>query len=361
MATEKDIELRSGSKPSLGKKEKIVTEPGKKYLHHPRQKKQSEKNYALAEQFAPNRDLPTTADGLKGLLDLPSIMSAVDPQGLSAISPMMFQMIGKMSASMSGSSESNRKETLQNAFGGALALLSNKYTYPYLKSVFDKALENNGINLIDARLRSVVTDALDNLYKNYEEYGEGNIPVATVDVVKTIDAVPTPVVVNVPDLYIQQYYYSQDLDPYPGYIKWVSQDGLDVVYTERKIGDPYFTTADQEVYTLAEQELAIALEPYVIENNLTANILNRLLLESDSNIQKNSAEKTGGKNSSNNLMDILMKLAGYAGQITNLQQAIQLPVSVLNKSSIKNSQEKFLKNQGQLQQLKNWARDGLKK
>jgi hypothetical protein len=128
------------------------------------------------------------------------------------------------------------------------------------------------------------------------------------------------------------------------------------VFTERKIGDPYYTSPDEEVYSIAEQELAEALRPYVIEDNLTANILNDLLVQQNSNVESNTAEKNGGKNSSKNVMDLLMKLAGYAGVITNLQQKLQLPFSVLNQGSIKKSQEAFMKNIGQLKQEKEKAK-----
>ena len=114
------------------------------------------------------------------------------------------------------------------------------------------------------------------------------------------------------------------------------------------------------MYSEAEQGLAIALEPYIIEINLTANILNDLLTEQEQQVEDSTADKTGGKNSAKKLMNILMQLAGYAGQIANLQQTVQLPVSVLNQDSVKKSHEAFLKNIGDLRRAKDKAREAVK-
>lgn len=309
----------------------------------------------LDDEFAPNKDKPTTADAKKGLLDLPAAMSAVDPQGLSSIAPMMYSMMGKIKASNAGSSQTTRKTTMQEALTGALSLLSNKYTFDNITDVFNKALSNGGIDLIDSEYRKVLINALANLYKNYVAYGEGNLPTSSYETVTQIGTAPTPVVTTVPDLYIKQY-YPKDQDPYPGYIHWVSQDGTTSVYTQRTVGDLYYSTATEEVYSIIEQWLAESLEPYIIQNNLTAQILNNLLKEADNKIEKENDEATGGKNSSSQLMSILMQLAGYVGNIVNKQQSVQLPVSVLNKGSIQNSLQKYTKNIGQFKREKEWAK-----
>ena len=317
------------------------------------------KNYTAAEKYAPNRDKPTTADAKKGLLDIVAAAAAVDPKGLSSIAPQMFKMFGQIAAAAEGSSESSRKQTVEDALSGALAILSNKYTFERITLVFNNALENDGINLIDANYRTVVKNALANLYKNYLIYGEGNIPVSTYETVTVIGTEPSPLVTVIPDLYVQQY-YTKETDPYPGYIEWISQEGTDTIYTARSIGDPYYTSANQEVYSDAEQQLAIDLEPYIINDDLTSPILNNLLTDGESQIEKNNADKTGGKNSSQQIMSVLMKLAGYAGQITNLQQTLHLPISILNQGKIKKSQEAFMKNIGELRQAKDKARQAIK-
>ena len=356
MAIEKDTVIEGKTNQSYAvTKETVVDDGIPPYARPQKPKLNKEKNYSSAEKFAPNRDKPTTADAKKGLLELPAAMSAVDPQGLSSIAPMMYSMLGQIASSSSGSSQSSRKRVIEDALTGALSLLSNKYTFEYLTLVFDNALKNNSIKFIDPEYRDIVKNAIANLYKNYSLYGEGNIPTKTVDVVTTIGTPQTPLVTVVPDLYIQQY-YTKSTDPYPGYIKWVSQDETDYVFTERTIGDPYYTSPDEEIYSESEQFLAVSLEPYVIENNLTAKILNDLMVDQDKTVENNTQEKTAGKNSAKQFLDILSKLAGYAGTISNNQQSVQLPVSVLNQSSIQSSLNNFMKNVGQLKQEKEKAK-----
>ena len=59
-------------------------------------------------------------------------------------------------------------------------------------------------------------------------------------------------------------------------------------------------------------------------------------------------------------MSVLMQLAGYAGKIANMQQSLQLPVSVLSQGGIKKSHEAFMKNIGQIRQAKDKARQAVK-
>lgn len=351
------LDAKKSSNYSLTKSQRVSEYPP--YAHVPKPKNDGKENYANADQNAPNKDKPTTADAKKGLKDLPAAMAAVDPQGLSSIAPMMYQMLGQIASAASGASESTRKQTVEDALSGALAILSNKYTFEYLTLVFNNALQNDGIKLIDSGYQSVVKNALANLYKNYLIYGEGNIPETTYETVTIKGEQPFPLVTDVPDLYVQQYYTKQN-DPYPGYIKWMSQDSANYVFTERTIGDPYYSSPGEEVYSESEIQLAISLEPFVIANNLSANDLNDLLVAQEEKVENSTAEKTGGKNSSKQLMSILMQLAGYAGQIANLQQSLHLPISVLNKGSIKNSNESFMKNIGQIRQAKDKARQAVK-
>lgn len=335
--------------------EPVVDKEVPPYAKPQKPKLNKEKNYSSAEKFAPNRDKPTTADAKKGLLELPAAMAAVDPQGISSITPMMYPMLGQIAAASSGSSQSSRKRTIEDALSGALALLSNKYTFEYLTLVFDTALKDNAIRFIDVEYRDIVKNAIANLLKNHTVYGEGKLPVSSYEVVSTIGEPQTPLVETAPDFYIQQY-YTKSNDPYPGYIKWVSQNGLDFVFTERSIGDIYYTTPEEEVYSESEQFLAISLEPYVISNNLTAHVLNDLLTQQDREVAEKTQEKTGGKNTAKQFQDILSMLAGYAGMITNKQQSTQLPNSVLNQSSINSSLDSFMRNIGQIKQEKEKAK-----
>ena len=206
MTIEKEPPVQVGAQnwSMLGKP--LISPEDSKYLHHHSPQKKKYRNYKNAEIGAPNREKPTTAGAKKGLKDLPAAVAAIDPQGLSMIAPMMYKMLGQIAAAAGGASESTRKQTVEDALSGALAILSNKYTFEYLTLVFNNALQNDGIKLIDSGYQSVVKNALANLYKNYLTYGEGNIPETSYETVTTIGDAPSPLVTDVPDLYVQQYY-----------------------------------------------------------------------------------------------------------------------------------------------------------
>jgi hypothetical protein len=336
----------------------VVDDTKTPYVDPAKPKGLGEKNYAIAEKFAPNREKPTTADAVKGLLNLPSAMAAVDPQGLSSVAPMMYQMLGQIAAASSGSSQSSRKRVIEDALTGALSILSNKYSFEMITIAFDNALKNGGINQITEVYKDIVVNALANLYLNYATSTDGKFPEPSYTTVTTkMEVPPSPLVTVVPDLYVQQYYTPEN-DPYPGYILWFSQDQTEYVFTERQIGELYYSTPDEEIYSISERELANGLEPDIVNNNLTVNKLNDLLAEQDSNVDENSQEKTSGKNVATQAISLLMQLSGYAGVISNLQQKIQLPASVLNQGSIKKSTDAFMKNVAQMRQHKEKAKKG---
>lgn len=297
------------------------------------------------------KDKPTTADAQKGTKDLPSAVAQVG--NASAFLPNMYSMMSMISALMSGRSQTSRKKTIEDSLSGALAILANKWGYDKVIKVLDEALANNKINLIDELYRDIVKNAIANLYIAAVEYGPDNIPVYTYSTVTTIGPVPSPLVKIVPDLYVQEY-FTQTNDPYPGYIKWNSQDETEFVFTERKIGDRYYASPQEEVYSVSETELSEALDPYIRDENLTASILNNLLREQDSNIEANTKEKTLGKNSSGeNGLKLLQSLLGYISKMTNQQRSTQLPPSVLNQSSINESLNNFEKNMADAKYMKN--------
>ena len=342
-----------------------------KYLEHPEPVANKNKNYKNAENAAPNKDKPTTADAQKGLLSLPSVMASVDPQGLSVIAPQFYSMAGQiytsfLAASSSGSSgsstgstsgnssSSTRTMTVQEAFTEVLFLLANKYTFNTLTLSIDSVTKSGGLKLIDIQYQDVVKNATATLYVYYAAYGN-SIPTNQYSTVVAIGTkTPSPIVTTVPDFYTKQY-YTIETDPYPGYVQWLSPDGKTSVYTVRQPGDIYYTSPLQEVTSEAVLFLYNSLEPYITTNTLTAAILNDLLRKTEAKIQQTAQESTGGSSSSSSSMDVLMKLAGYLGVITQLQQTLQLPFSVLNSGSIVSSQTSFLQNMALIKQQKTWA------
>ena len=307
-------------------------------------------------------DRPTTASAKKGLKDLASVVNQV---GKTAVHLQnMYSMMSQVSSILSsmGSSgddedkptpSSGKKKIIEDALTGALAILIKKWGYDAVIAAFDNALQNNGIQFIDEDYREIVKNALANAYKSAVEYGPDNVPVYTYSTVTTIGPVPSPLVSVVPDMYTQEYYIQKD-DPYPGFIKWNSLDGESYVFTERKIGDVYYVSADEEIYSMAEEELAKGLDPYMEDANLTAKILNDLLLQQNINVENNTDEKTLGKGAGSggaNVQQLLQQLLGFLSTASNLQKSLQLPVSVLNKGSIQKTMQKYEKSTAKVKQM----------
>lgn len=352
---------RTESKEALGELEKGTSSVGNvsgnyfedipKYAHR-RNKPEPVNATDKSRQKAEEAEKPTTADGERGNKDLPSVVSQVG-NAVSFLSSM-YPMMGMVSALIGGRSQTSRKKVIETSLSGALALLVNKWGYDRVIDVFDVALQGENIKQIDEIYRQNVKNAIADLYQSAVEFGAENIPVTVYSTVTTIGPAPTPIVTVVPDLYVQQYYL-QAQDPYPGYIRWNSQDGTDFVFTERKIGDIYYTSAQQEIYSIAEQELAEKLDPYIRDENLTAAVLNDLLREQDTNIQANTKEKTLGKGTGAdgaNALRLLFSLIGPIVAATNAVKSAQLPLSVLNQGSISKSLEEYEKNQAEAAKIK---------
>lgn len=303
------------------------------------------------EKHAPNADLPTTASAQKGLKDLSAIAKQVDPSSLSSIMPQMHNMMGQVAAAMSGSSQSSRKEVIKDILTGALLILSEEFGVEHVLEILANALEDNAIRYVHEDYRSIVTDAIANIVELVAEHGVHNLPLHSYHTVLEIGDEPDPVVSNVPDLYVQQYYLF-DQDPTPGYIDWISQDGDTTVYTLRTIGDPYYETPIEEITHTQETALATALHDYFEEENLTAKVLGELLEEFDLQTKEGLDDKSMGKNAGKNNGQLMQQLMGYMAPIVNKQKEEQLPPSVLDQNSIKDSLEKYSQNMSQLRNIK---------
>ena len=268
---------------------------------------------------------------------------------------MMYSMLGQISSAASGSSDSSQKVTTEQALTEALISLSNKYGFDYITVVFNSAIGEGKINLIDAEYRDLVKNAIAGLYTTYNAYQNTTMPTTTYNTVTTIGPAPSPVVTVVPTFYVKQYYTPAN-DPNPGYTEWRSQDGATTVYTQNQIGQNHYISSSEEAYSEATNYLINALDPYVSTNSLTASLLNGFIIQTKKLIKDNTQENSGGSSSSSNLMNVLIQLAGYVGSISQLQQSIQLPVSVLNQGSIKSSQTDFLKNIAEVRRRKALAK-----
>jgi hypothetical protein len=306
------------------------------------------------KKFAPKADEPTIAGAPLGL-DLPSAIKMIDPLGTAQSLAQMFIALSIVKSIMNLTSKSGNssgvKTTVIDALSGALCILSNKYGYTTVIDVFTECLANGAINQIDPQYRNIVTEALGSLIKKASQHGVDNLPISNKpDIIyhTETDPVPLPIKGAPPDLYIQQYYDSAS-DPWKGFIQWKGPNG-DYVYTVRGPSDYPFSSAQNHVYSLAEEHLANALDIYIKNKKLTAAVLNGLLQQSLIVTQNNGIEKTLGKNSSLNPA-LLLGILGSVGVAINLAQSL-LPDTALNTGSVSKSLMTFTTNIAILKTMK---------
>ena len=344
--------------------EVVVKDPP--YADPPNKDKEKAKSLKdVREKFAPNKDKPTTASGDPNP-DLPSLEKQIDGQGLSSILPMLMSCLGSVNSSMNSFSQSSRKNIIEDALTGALVLLEKKYGFDQVIFIMVTAIFGDAYYQIDPVYRSIVDNAILNLIKLALEHGTGKIPTKTYRSFEYTIITPSPIVTpdKVPDLSIKQYYTAEN-DPYPGYIQWLlpegtlSSENTNFVYTRMDVNDIPYDSIDEELYSISERELAKALDPYIKTYSLTAIILNQLLHTQDSNIEQVGMERGMGKNSSNNLMQLINMLLGIIGQIVNKEKNQHLPKSVLNQGKVNEALEKFSKNMGMLKKMKKDAERAL--
>lgn len=292
-------------------------------------------------------DRPTTASAQKGLKDLPSVIGQV---GKAAVHLQnMYPMMASVTSILAGLSSSNddtvttsgKKQIIEGALLNAIIILTKIHLYEKTIRVLENAIAGDSIEFIDKDFRDVVTNSINEVKSLAEIYGPNNIPEPVYLKVTEIGPEQTPVVTMVPDLYTQEY-YTKENDPYPGYIKWVSVDDKEYVFTKRNIGDNYYTSATEEARAISETEMVEALNSHIEKETLTSRILNDILLAQNINVGNNIDEKTVGKGSSSQSgQELLQKLLGFISTATNLQKSVQLPQSVLNQGSVKNSLKKY--------------------
>lgn len=370
-----------------GKKPKITGEV--KYADAPAVKPDESKSLSDArEKFAPNADKPTSASAEKDQTDLPQLMKKVDPQGKAQVLPQMYQQLMQMTNILgmgsgmmggSGSGQNTPQDVLNNSnpipsgistvindsFTGALAILSRNHGFERVIQVFTTLLDKGGINRVDPRFQDIVKNAIANLIKVALYYGPLNIPVSVYDETIYGDIVPSPLVSAeaVPDGYIKQY-YAIAVDPYPGYIEWLSADKTKKVYVKREPGSPVYTTPNEETYSVSEKEIAADLKPYIMVQKpqpiLTTDILNFILAKQVVNVEDNTSNNNMGNNSNQGGGGG----GNMGGQLQSLMQMFtsqQLPKSVLDQGEAQKTMNQYKKDMSfnnQLYELGNQAMGG---
>jgi hypothetical protein len=242
-----------------------------------------------------------------------------------------------------------------------VAILIRQYGFERVIYIFTAALSNGGLNEIDSRYQAIVKNTMSNIIRLALYYGPLNIPVSLYDDTVWGDTVPSPLVADseVPDYYLKQYYNFED-DPYPGYWRWNSPDNTTAVYTKKPPGSLHFSTANEEIYSTSEREIAAALAPYCIiavpQLILTPFILNDILYAQSDAIEVNTLNNTmgnntgagsggsGGSGGGSQMMGMLMGMLG--GQLQGLLTQFtsqQLPKSVLNQGDMGQLTQQFTK------------------
>jgi hypothetical protein len=310
---------------------------------------------AARKKFAPKADEKTTAGAPKGTKDINSAMNITGAQAAQILKGLISAAAVVSALMASNSSSAAQEKTVSNALTDALKYLCNKHGFQYVMKVFDKCFENNGFKLLDDKNQSMVKEAFAALIKEVSDNGsEKNLPVTSTPPIIIYESVNKPVPLPVygvpPDLYVQQY-YAVGSDPWPGFIQWKGPNG-DYVYTVRTLNDPPYESPTQHVYGATQTLLSKSLEPYVINNNLTPDILNTLLNSSIQTVQDTGMNAALGAGAAQKLMSLLPMLLGALSTPINLTLLSHLPTSVLDQGAVKKSMEKYSKNMALIKKMK---------
>ena len=255
----------------------------------------------VRDQFAPNADKPTTASDNNGK-KLPEIMQNVDPQQMMQMLPQMFKKMSKVRDQMNMAVPSSGKNIFQDAFTGALKIVTKKYGYDQTILTFNNTFDEHKITEVVEFYRDIVQRALANLVEEAVFYGPDDIQANEYENIYYGDKIPPKVVTydEVPDGYIKHYYDPVDLSPYPGYIRWENYDVTDVLWVKRTAKDIPATSATQEAYTSAELDMAEDLDPYIKKADLSISELNDILTKNFDTMQSNGLDNSLGKGTGNN-------------------------------------------------------------
>lgn len=309
-------------------------------------------------KFAPNSNEATIA-AVDPSTDLPAALQQVGTSG--TIMPTMISALNSVGSIMSMMNQTNTNNNTSTNTGvnqyaiaaltGALSILSNKYGFNIVIRLFSVALTNY-FNDINPAYSTILSESLLNFINNGVQYNYINLPYNMTPITNLIgNNIPTPVVSDPPDFYVQQY-YSASTDLYPGYIQWEGPTG-DYVYTQRTSLYPNYSSADEALIDVAQTEFVALFTPFFASDIMTYNDINNILSIVVPDTQNNAANNSLGNNSSLNIMGLITSLLGTIGGMINSADSNHLPKSVLNISSMTQTLQKFASNLSYLQQMKN--------
>ena len=318
------------------------------------------------------------ASGDPSLKTIKTTLDETDPQRKSQVLPNMYNEFEKIkqiisspptfSASFGGGGggtsaapnvSSTSKAQVQDALTGALCILTKKYGYAAVLGAFTALFIREPFKNVLPDFQPIVYGAFVNVVKLIKEYGEKNIPILTPPSVVFGTKIPFPIVIDIPDFYVQQFYPS-DVDPYPGYIQWQGIDG-GYIYTLRTQTDYPFSTSYDAVLYDAQIGLAKELEPYILAPlTFTIAILNSLLSKYCIQIQNQNTMNTMGKNSDSNLAGLLGQLLPLLQSAISKSQSDHLPQSVLDQGKINTLHQNKQKKQAEAKKADLSAQEAVK-
>jgi hypothetical protein len=341
--------LASPYHPKLGLGTK-PTDP--KYASPPKKPEGENAAAASRKQNAPDADKPTVA-AADPSLDLPAAIKKIDPLGKAQVLMNFASQLGLAVGVMNSTNKTPTNKTVTDSFSGALAILSKKLTCKKVVDAFDAILVGNNIQKISPDYQEIVKNALASFIQNVTINGEANIEVYTPPVVVYGVLTPLPAYVKlssqIPDLYIQQYYATNE-EPYIGYIEWLSPDGNTKYYVKRNTDDCPYQSIDEEQYSVCVTGLANELAIHITKDTLTIEILNTLLIKYTEKASSLGAEKNLGKNALNPAQ--LLSLLGVAGQLLQTAKSLHLPTSVLDTGTVNEALDGFAKGMAVVQKIK---------
>jgi hypothetical protein len=362
------------------------------------------------DKFAPKKDIPTIAANNE-MTKLPELAQMVDQNGKMQKLPQMFQKLqqvrdvlnfaggagggggggggnggggggGGGSGSGSDYTVGTNADTITSALGNAFCYLATKLGFPLVIQVLFNALRGTYINVMSPDHQVVTKNAVALLLDNAVTYGPDTLDLykfQSIDYTDRIPPYPLPDYASVPNLYVRVYYNNPNTDPYPGWTQYNAQPPqfvnteiqasvsgyANTIWVRNPAKANYFySSATEEMLGSATLMLSAELQPYFLNNTLTAAILDQILGTTTAVVQEQGQNNALGKGSGNN-----------GGNNGNMQQFIQIlqqmlqkfqqndlanteSRSVLNMSKAMTTTQDFTKNMGPLgkiQQLANGA------
>lgn len=335
-------------------------------------------------QNVPKADMPTTASAPPGK-DIAAAVAAVDPSGKAQAFPQLIKQFASITSIMAlaaalGSSgdgggsaapslTDDQNEIMNEILTEAYCILSNRYSFFDVIVVMNDALGlNNGLKRINSRYKYVILNSLANLIQYAIFFGEDKIPMKEIPkIVYTETPPPLQYTLGslnaVPNISVQVY-YTQDTDPYPGYIEFNTPENV-LLYVKRTKNEPPFPTAEEECKYLSTIGLVTELDPYVkdtqSDNRLTLSVevFNEMLDRYLKLYEDNGMERTIGKGSSTDIMSMLSTILGIVGTAVNTMKSVQLPRSVLDQGKSNKALEDFSKNMAMIKQMTSMAQTAM--